>query len=163
MWALAVPPAPQESVSEATTPSAAPTDVIPEAFDFTGTTVDGEEFNGADLAGQPVVMWFWAPWCTVCRTESPDVAEVAQEFKGRVTFVGIAGRGPLQDMQAFVAETSTDGFTHVADIDGSLWSRFGVVAQPAFAFVTPSGEVEIFTGGLGVSDLRDVANQLLAL
>ena len=89
------------------------------------------------------------------------MAKVAAEFEGKVTFVGIAGRGPLGDMQAFVSETGTGGFTHVADVDGSLWSRFGVVAQPSFVFVTPSGEPQSFTGGLGEKDLRDVANQLL--
>lgn len=142
--------------------TAAPPSTTPQALDFTGTNVvDGAAFEGAALAGTPVVMWFWAPWCTVCRAESPDVAKVAAEFKGRVTFVGIAGRGPLQDMRSFVSETGTGGFTHVADVDGSLWSRFGVVAQPSFVFVTSSGEAQSFTGGLGENDLRDVANQLL--
>lgn len=140
------------------TPAAA----TPEALDFSGTTVvDGAAFQGAALTGKPVVMWFWAPWCTVCRAESPDVAKVAEEFKGKVTFIGIAGRGPVEDMQAFVSETGTGGFIHLADVDGSLWSRFGVVAQPSFVFVASSGEAQSFTGGLGEKDLRDVANQLL--
>jgi len=38
-----------------------------------------------------------------------------------------------------------------------------VIAQPSFVFVTPSGEVQAFTGGLDAAALRDVANQLLAL
>lgn len=133
------------------------------ALDFTGTTVSGAAFEGAALAGQPVIMWFWAPWCTICRVEAPDVATVAKEFEGRVTFLGVAGRGPLEDMQAFVAETSTDEITHVADVDGRLWSEFGVLAQPSFVFVAPTGEAQAFTGGLGAKELRDVANQLLAL
>ena len=137
--------------------------MTPVALDFTGTTVAGADFQGADLAGQPVIMWFWAPWCTICRAEAPDVSEVAKEFKGRVTFLGIAGRGPLEDMQAFVEETSTEEITHVADVDGRLWSEFGVIAQPSFVFVAPTGEAQAFTGGLGATELRDVANQLLAL
>lgn len=154
----AADPSPSAFVAPATAPA-----TTPEALDFTGTTVvDGAAFEGATLTGQPVVMWFWAPWCTVCRAESPDVAKVAAEFEGRVTFVGIAGRGPVDDMKAFVSQTGTDGFTHVADVDGALWARFGVVAQPSFVFVTPSGEAQSFTGGLGENDLRDVANQLLA-
>jgi thiol-disulfide isomerase/thioredoxin len=160
--ASSVAPA-EESADATTTADAAPAVATPEVLDFTGTTVDGAAFAGADLTGKPVVMWFWAPWCTVCRAESPDVAKVAAEFEGKVTFVGIAGRGPVEDMQAFVDETSTGGFTHVADVDGSLWARFGVIAQPSFVFVTPSGEAQAFTGGLGAADLRDVANQLLAL
>lgn len=32
------------------------------AFDFTGTTLDGDALDAATLAGQPVVLWFWAPF-----------------------------------------------------------------------------------------------------
>lgn len=164
--ASSVPPAssaePSTPAPSPAAPSTAPA-VTPAALDFTGTTVAGADFQGADLAGQPVIMWFWAPWCTICRAEAPDVSEVAKEFEGRVTFLGIAGRGPLEDMQAFVEETSTEKITHVADVDGRLWSEFGVIAQPSFVFVAPTGEAQAFTGGLGATELRDVANQLLAL
>jgi thiol-disulfide isomerase/thioredoxin len=63
------------------------------ALDFHGPTVDGQEFDGAALAGTPVVLWFWAPWCTICRAEAPDVAAVAAEYAGRVEVIGVAGRG----------------------------------------------------------------------
>ncbi len=33
-----------------------------EALAFAGTTTDGESFSGADLVGQDVLLWFWAPW-----------------------------------------------------------------------------------------------------
>ncbi len=32
------------------------------ALDFTGTTLDGTALDAATLAGQPVVLWFWAPF-----------------------------------------------------------------------------------------------------
>jgi len=142
--------------------SAAPTSTLSSVFDFTARTVSGPDFAGADLVGQPVVMWFWAPWCTICRAESPAVATVAAEFDGRVTFVGVAGRGQQEDMVVFVEETGTDDFTQLADVDGSVWSRFGIVAQPSFVFVTPDGQTQVFAGSLGVEELRDAADQLLA-
>ncbi|MDD2857175.1 MAG: redoxin domain-containing protein [Candidatus Nanopelagicales bacterium] len=162
--ASAASPAPPSTPVASLPPQAhgaRPSAATPQALAFTATTVDGAAFNGASLTGKPVVFWFWAPWCTVCRAESPDVAKVAAEFKGKVTFIGIAGLGPVQDMRAFVSQTSTGGFTHLADEDGSLWSRFGVVAQPSFVFVTPDGQSQEFTGGLGADDLRTVASKLL--
>lgn len=125
-------------------------------------TLDGTNFDGSTLAGEPVVMWFWAPWCTVCRAESPDVAAVAEEFEGRVTFIGVGGRGPIDDMRAFVEETDTEGFTHLADEEGSVWTRFGIVAQPSFVFVAADGRAESFAGSLTADALRNVANGLLA-
>lgn len=135
---------------------------ISSVFDFTASTVSGSDFVGADLVGQPVVLWFWAPWCTICRAESPAVAEIAAEFDGRVSFVGIAGRGPREDMAAFVEETGTGGFTQLADVDGSVWLRFGIIVQPSFVFVTPDGEMQVFSGSLGAQELKDAADQLLA-
>ena len=40
----------------------APTTVSPDALAFRGSTVDGAAFDGTELAGTPVVLWFWAPF-----------------------------------------------------------------------------------------------------
>ncbi|MDQ3715060.1 MAG: hypothetical protein M3381_03320 [Actinomycetota bacterium] len=63
-------------------------------------------------------------------------------------------------MRAFVSETGADAFTHVVDADGALWTRFGVVSQPAFVFVASSGAAEVFAGSLGVDDLRAALDDL---
>ncbi|MBI4399752.1 conjugal transfer protein TraF [Candidatus Micrarchaeota archaeon] len=38
---------------------------------------------------QLVVVYFTASWCTPCKTFSPIVGEMAQNFKGRITFYKI--------------------------------------------------------------------------
>lgn len=40
----------------------APAAVAPGGLAFRGTTVDGAAFDGSELAGTPVVLWFWAPF-----------------------------------------------------------------------------------------------------
>ena len=130
-----------------------------DATSVAGTTLAGEQFAAADLDG-PVVYWFWAPWCTVCRAEAPAVAEVAERFDGDVTFVGVASRGPQDDMDAFVADTGTEGIRHVADVDGTIWAQFGVSAQPAFVFVDREGAATGWLGGLGEPLLDEVAASL---
>ncbi|MFV0132387.1 hypothetical protein ACLGIH_03845 [Streptomyces sp. HMX87] len=35
---------------------------VPESLNFTATTVDGKPFDAKTLAGNPTVLWFWAPW-----------------------------------------------------------------------------------------------------
>lgn len=130
------------------------------ALDFSGATLEGTQLDAASLSGQPVVLWFWAPWCTICRAEAPDVAAVAAEFDGQVTFLGIPGLGPEDDMRRFVDETGTEGFRHVVDVDGGLWARFGVVSQPAFVFVAADGTAQSFMGSLSADQLRQRASAL---
>ena len=136
------------------------TAATPEVLRFSAHTVDGAAFDGASLAGKPVVLWFWAPWCTICRGEAPDVAAIAKQFGGRVQFVGVAGLGPVPDMQQFVSQTKTGGFIQLADVDGSIWNHFGIAAQPAFVFIRADGSDQSFLGGLGADDLRNMANTL---
>ncbi len=82
------------------------------------------------------------------------MAAAAAELDGRVTFLGVPGRGEVDAMREFVADTMTGQFTHVLDGDGSLWQRFRIVAQPAFAFVAADGSVETFAGSLDADALR---------
>ena len=130
------------------------------ALAFTGTTLDGTTLDVSTLKGTPVALWFWAPWCTVCRAEAPDVARVAAEFDGRVRLIGIPGRGEVGAMHGFVGDTGTGAITHVVDADGALWSRFGVVAQPAFVFVDRSGAARSFAGPMDAAELRAALGEL---
>ncbi len=133
-----------------------------EPLAFQATTLAGPELDVSTFAGEPVVLWFWAPWCTICRVEGPDVAAVAAELEGDVTFLGVPGRGETADMAAFVQDTGTGGLQHLIDADGSLWSRFRVVSQPSFAFVAPDGSVETFAGALGEEGLSTRTSALAA-
>ncbi|MDP9427439.1 MAG: redoxin domain-containing protein [Actinomycetota bacterium] len=127
-----------------------------------GRMLDGAPFDSGDLAGRPVVLWFWAPWCTICRAEAPEVAELAAEYAGRVEVIGVAGRGDVPSMREFVTATGTGSFPHLVDEDGRLWNQFGVVSQPAFVFVDRSSHTETFAGALGGEDLRAIVDDLAA-
>jgi thiol-disulfide isomerase/thioredoxin len=129
-------------------------------LDFTAATLAGPELDVSTLAGEPVVLWFWAPWCTICRVEAPDVAAVAADLQDDVTFLGVPGRGHTDDMRSFVQDTGTGDLQHLVDVDGSLWQRFRVVSQPSFAFVGADGSVELFGGVLGAEGLRARASAL---
>ena len=128
---------------------------VPAALDFDAPTVDGGTFSGATLVGQDSVLYFWAPWCTVCRAEAPSLPGVANEFDGQATFYGVAGLSPdVAAMQGFVADTGTGDLTHIADTEGSIYTGFGVSSQTTFAFVNDDGTIEIVRGPLTVDDLR---------
>ena len=47
--------------------------------------VNSEEFNKEVLeADGTVLVDFWAPWCNPCRRFAPIIAEVAEEYEGKI-------------------------------------------------------------------------------
>ncbi|WP_165985236.1 redoxin domain-containing protein [Streptomyces sp. YIM 98790] len=126
---------------------------VPAELDFSTTTVTGEDFEGASLAGSPAVLWFWAPWCAVCAGEAAGVRAAQEEWGEQITFVGIPGKGSPEDDLKFVTDHHLDGFEHARDTDGLVWSGFGVVSQPAFAFLDADGSIETVPGALDEAEL----------
>lgn len=131
-----------------------------ETLRFAATTVDGQDFSGESLAGKPAVLWFWAAWCAICQREAPGVAEVAQEHADDVNFVGVAALSGVPDMREFVSRNELGEFTHLADTEGSVWQRFGVTTQPAYAFIGSDGSVDTVKGTLSEDELATRVQQL---
>ncbi|WP_170223459.1 redoxin domain-containing protein [Nonomuraea turkmeniaca] len=130
---------------------------VPEALRFTATTLGGQKFDGASLAGKPVVFWFWAPWCPKCQSEAPAVKAAAGRYAD-VAFVGIAGLDSEAAMKDFVRRTGTGTFVQLSDEKGAVWTRLGVSQQSTFVFMKPDGSTEKASGPLDSDELdRHVA------
>jgi peroxiredoxin len=127
---------------------------VPTTLQFTARTVDGQQFDGATLAGKPAVLWFWASWCPRCRAAAGEVAAVQRENAARVNVVGVAGlRSGEESMREFVREQGIDGFPNLADDAGEVWRRFGVTTQEYFVLLDRAGKV-VHSGPLSSQDLR---------
>lgn len=167
---VTVPPSPDDQ-TPATTGSAAPAPPASAgaaepsgsaaALDFTARRLAGGTIEGAELAGGPVALWMWAPWCPQCNREAAHVAEAVRTHGGRITFVGMAGHDTDQAHRDFVDEHGLGDMLHVVDEDGSLWSRYGVSYQPAWVFIDDDGATEVVAGGL-YDDLESRLQALLA-
>ena len=137
---------------------------VPDVLDFTAETVTGAQFDGASLSGKPAVLWFWAPWCPVCRRGAEGVNAAAVELGDSVTFVGVAGlSGSVDEMRAFVEDTDVQGFSHIADVDGAVYTRFEVTQQDTFAFIAADGTVEKVDGYGSDPDIVGIAREQFGL
>jgi peroxiredoxin len=142
--AAASPAAPTAGPAAPTgTPAATPAvpTRVPETLTFTAKTLDGTRFSAAELAGKPVVLWFWAPWCATCASQAWTVAEIAPKYRDTVPIVGVAGLGEQQAMKEFVTEFDLAGTPQLDDRAGALWRRFEVVEQSTFLIIDRDGRV----------------------
>ena len=109
---------------------------------------DGDpDLSAADLA-RPVLLNFWASWCTPCRLEFPHMARVAQEPDAHafdVVFVDMADNA--KDARAFLAQFSPD--LHVTvDENDSMASRARVGSIPTSILLDTNGQVLLEHVGL---------------
>ena len=158
----AAPDAPSESVAASptatwsATSSSAPartpeptTAEVPATLRFTGITVEGKRFEGSNVAGKPVLLWFWAPWCPVCRGQVSQVQKIAEDHKGAISVVGVGSLDDADAIRAFGAN-ATD-ITHLVDESGEIWKHFGVTEQSSFVLLDASGK-KVFSVGYGGSE-----------
>ena len=141
-----------------TSPPAALAD---DRLDFTATTLGGAPFSGASLQGKPAVLWFWTPWCPFCNQEAPNVSQVAAA-NPKVTFVGIAARSDVGQMEGFVSKYNLN-FTNLNDADGSLWARFNVPWQPAYVFLRPDGTSTFVNNPTSAMSEQELSDRVHAL
>ena len=135
--------------------------VADDRLQFTGTTLSGAPFNGASLQGKPAVLWFWTPWCPFCNAEAPGVSAVSAA-NPKVTFVGIAARSDVGQMQGFVDKYNLR-FTNLNDSDGSIWARYGVPWQPAYVFYRADGSSTFVNNPLAAMPQQELSDRVRAL
>jgi hypothetical protein len=62
-----------------------------------------------------------------------------------------------------VDDTDSGSLTHVADVDGTVFTRFEVVQQDTFAFVSTDGTVDLVDGYSSDPDLVGIARERFGL
>ena len=93
--------------------------------------------------GQPALVWFHADWCHVCQQIKPAVAQMEQDWHGKVRLV----RLNVDDPQVRNAA-----------------SKYRVRGTPTFAFITKSGEVlDSMSGWPGQSRVEQMLDRMIAM
>ncbi len=138
-----------------------PTAVADDRLQFAGATLSGAPFSGSSLVGKPAVLWFWTPWCPFCNAEAPNVSKVAAANPD-VTFVGVAARSSVGDMQSFVSKYNLN-FTNINDADGAIWARYNVPWQPAYVFYRADGSSTFVNNPTAAMPEQELSDRVAAL
>jgi cytochrome c biogenesis protein CcmG, thiol:disulfide interchange protein DsbE len=104
-----------------------------------GTTLDGQAFDLASLAGRPVLINFWGPSCIPCRDEFPLMkAKLAEHGGDGLAIVGVLTDDPVEPARSFVTQYGATWPT-ITDPDKALKSAYRVAGRPQTYFVDRSG------------------------
>ena len=153
-------PATAPPVKDPATATATPV-AVPKALTFTGTTLKGERFDAARMAGKPAILWFWAPWCATCASEAQSLGDIHAEYGDRLGILGIAGHGSAGEMDDFVADFELQAIPHLDDSPGKLWKRFGIVQQSWYVMLDADGK-QVYKGYLDDLQLTEKVQALTA-
>ena len=116
--------------------------VVPASLKFSGKTLDGKPFDAASLAGKPVILWFWAPWCATCMGQASEVHDIGAQYAGRVNVLGVAGLDQsVPAMKQFVVDADVANVPHLDDKAGVLYRRFNITEQSTFVLINRAGKV----------------------
>ena len=102
-----------------------------------GVDLSGARVDLQGLAGEPVLVHFWATWCGICRTEHPTIDSLAREH--RVLTVA-SQSGPPEAVARHLRDEGVD-FPVIVDPRGTLARRWGVRAYPTSFIVGPDGTI----------------------
>ena len=131
----------------------APTDVEVQVLGEDG----GEELALEDLAGQVVVLNFWASWCGPCRAEQPELNDAAEALADLpVTFLGVNIDDTVPNALAHVREFDIP-YDSVFDPSAAYASRFGAVGPrsiPTTILIDAEGRVAARL--FGITDFIEV-------
>lgn len=110
--------------------------------------------------GRPVVLNFFATWCSACQAEAAGLGAEARTLAGKAELVGIDVDGNATQAAGFVRHYGI-GYPIGIDASGSVAAAYGVTDLPTTVFVSASGrEVGRHIGSISPSELAAEVDQL---
>ncbi len=126
----------------------------------------GDTVTLADFQGRPVLVFFWASWCSVCKIAMPGLEAVYRDLSPQ-GFTILAVNTTNQDtLSSALGYFESQGYTYtlLLDRDGTIAAQYRMRAVPTSVLVGPDGIITdvIYGSGISAGFLRARLGEMLA-
>ena len=117
------------------------------APEFAGRLVDGQPFDlatwRATHAGRPVLLYFWAEWCPICKTTAGNVGNVSADWPVTSIAIQSGTAAPV----ARVMDDKAYRWPTLPDPAAEVLRRYGLAGVPSFVVINPAGDIRFVAVG----------------
>jgi len=110
------------------------------APEISSNLIDGSPVQLNQYRGKPLLLHFWATWCSICKLEQASIQSLSDSYQ--VVTVAMQS-GSNQDVENFMRQQSLS-FHAIADPTGNISSQYGVNAVPTSFILDSNGKI-LFT------------------
>ena len=135
------------------------------APNFTSYDLQGKKVSLSDFSSRPVLLTFWATWCTVCKDELPALQALEQRYSSsgfKVLAVNYRETSNERMLQYLAGVNVT--LQSAIDPRATIASAYGVdVGLPVNVLVDRAGRVaQIMIGEVPIASVESAVKQVVA-
>jgi len=105
--------------------------------------LSGEPYDLAGFRGEPVFIYFWAPWCPICKLQDSSIDAIAKDYH----VITIASWVDTKAEVVANMQQRNLSFPVIVDEQGEWAKLYGVKAVPASFFMGKNGEISFVESG----------------
>jgi thiol-disulfide isomerase/thioredoxin len=132
---------------------------------FTTQDLGGKKVSLSDFSGRPVLLSFWATWCTVCHDELPALQRLQdQNRSSRLAVLLVNYRETSNDRMGQFLSGLKVNLEAVVDPDGAIAAAYGVdIGLPVNVVSDRAGKVvRILVGEVPIATIADAIKQAVS-
>ena len=120
---------------------------------FSLPSLRGPKVTLSALAGQVVVVDFWAQWCEPCKRELPELDKLAKALSGKATFVTVNIDKSRDNAQALVSQLGLS-LDVLLDPSGAVAATYDLPKMPSSYVIDKKGIVRFVHEGYETGDIE---------
>jgi peroxiredoxin len=121
---------------------------------FSLNTPQGEAHSLSSYQDRPVLIFFWASHCSICKSVMPGLEAVYQDYAQQgfeILAINTTNQDHLSAAEAYF-QSQGYTFTMLVDQDGSVSDQYQIHAVPTSVIVNPDGKISDLIIGSGISE-----------